>query len=125
MPSTARTLRRSPRSAWRRLRAVDGIVLRLERGASVGLVGESGSGKTTIGRLLLKLTAPSGGRIAFEGEDLGGMDAARTLRFRQQAQLVFQNPYDALNPRFSVRRALLEPLRNTRVAQAEHEPRIA
>ena len=121
----ARSLRQALRGERRNVRAVDGIDLRLERGASVGLVGESGSGKTTIGRLLLKLTTPSGGRIAFEGEDLGGMDAARTLRFRQQAQLVFQNPYDALNPRFSVRRALLEPLRNTRVAQAEHEPRIA
>jgi oligopeptide/dipeptide ABC transporter ATP-binding protein len=121
----ARSLRQALRGERRSVRAVDGIDLKLERGESVGLVGESGSGKTTVGRLLLKLTPPSAGQLAFEGEFLDDMDRARTLRFRQQAQLVFQNPYDALNPRFTVRRALLEPLRNTQVDRAEHEPRIA
>ncbi|SEC44353.1 peptide/nickel transport system ATP-binding protein [Rhizobiales bacterium GAS191] len=121
----ARSLRQALRGEYRNVRAVDGIDLRLQRGESVGLVGESGSGKTTVGRLLLKLTPPSAGQLAFEGESLDHMDRARTLRFRQQAQLVFQNPYDALNPRFSVRRSLTEPLRNTKVDRAEHEPRIA
>jgi len=97
----------------------------LEKGESVGLVGESGSGKTTVGRLLLKLTPLSAGQLSFEGDFLDRMDRARTLRFRQQAQLVFQNPFDALNPRFSIRRSLAEPLRNTGVDRAEHEPRIA
>jgi oligopeptide/dipeptide ABC transporter ATP-binding protein len=121
----ARSLRQALRGEKRSVRAVDGVDLRLERGESVGLVGESGSGKTTIGRLLLKLTSPTSGSLAFEGEDLGHMDRARTLRFRQQAQLVFQNPFEALNPRFSVRRSLIEPLRNTGIDRAEHEPRIA
>jgi oligopeptide/dipeptide ABC transporter ATP-binding protein len=112
------------RGARRVVRAVDGVAFSLRRGESAGLVGESGSGKTTVARLLLKLTPPSAGRIAFEGEELSKLDRAGTLRFRQRAQLVFQNPYEALNPRFSVRRALTEPLQNTHVDRAEHAARI-
>ena len=122
--AAARSVRQALRGERRIVRAVDAIDLTLRRGESVGLVGESGSGKTTVGRLLLKLTAPTSGRIVFEGEALAGMDKARVLRFRQQAQLVFQNPYDALNPRFTVRRALTEPLANTKVPHGEHEMRI-
>ena len=122
--AAARGLREALRGERRLVRAVDGVDLRLGRGESAGLVGESGSGKTTVGRLLLKLIQPTRGRIAFEGDELAGMDKARTLRFRQQAQLVFQNPYDALNPRFTIRRALTEPLTNTRIDRAEHEARI-
>ena len=121
----ARNLRQALRGERRVVRAVDGIDLLLEKGESVGLVGESGSGKTTVGRLLLKLTPLSAGQLSFEGDFLDRMDRARTLRFRQQAQLVFQNPFDALNPRFSIQRSLAEPLRNTGVDRAEHEPRIA
>jgi len=121
----ARNLRQALRGERRVVRAVDGIDLLLEKGESVGLVGESGSGKTTVGRLLLKLTPLSAGQLSFEGDFLDRMDRARTQRFRQQAQLVFQNPFDALNPRFSIRRSLAEPLRNTGVDRAEHEPRIA
>ena len=97
----------------------------MERGESVGLVGESGSGKTTIGRLLLKLAEPNDGAILFDGEHLTGMKGPRLRRFRQQAQLVFQNPFDAVNPGFTVRRAIAEPLINTGVPRAEHEVRIA
>jgi oligopeptide/dipeptide ABC transporter ATP-binding protein len=106
------------------VRAVDTVDIKLDRGESVGLVGESGSGKTTIGRLLLKLTEPTGGAVRFDGEHLGWFKGKRLRRFRQQAQLVFQNPFDAVNPRFTIRAAMAEPLINTGVLRAEHEDRI-
>ncbi len=106
------------------VRAVDGVDLSIARGESVGLVGESGSGKTTLGRMILKLTPISGGTLRFDGDDVTMMDAARTRRYRGQAQLVFQNPFDALNPRFTVARAIGEPLVNTGVARADRPARI-
>ncbi len=120
----ARSLRQMMRGERPVLRAVDHVDLSLRPGESVGLVGESGSGKTTIGRLLLKLTEPSGGQLSFEGRNLAQLDGASTRLFRQRAQLVFQNPFDALNPRFSIGRTLQEPLLNTGIPRAEHEARI-
>ena len=119
-----RSLVQALRSERPAVRAVDGIDLRLQRGESVGLVGESGSGKTTVGRLLLKLTEPSAGTVLFGAEHLGDLAGARLRRFRQQAQLVFQNPFDAINPRFTIRRTIAEPLVNTGVPRGEHEGRI-
>lgn len=105
--------------------AVSDVSLVLRRGESVGIVGESGCGKTTLGRMLVKLISPTEGIIRFDGEALEGMDRTQELAFRRRAQLVFQNPFDALNGHFTIRRALYEPLHNARVPVAEHADRVA
>jgi peptide/nickel transport system ATP-binding protein len=88
--------------------AVKGASFRLAKGKTLGLVGESGSGKTTLGLMVTRLHQPSGGELRFHGED------ARTvppLAFKRRVQIVFQNPYASLNPRFSIGATLTEPMR--------------
>jgi ABC-type glutathione transport system ATPase component len=87
------------------VKAVDGVSFSIRRREALGLVGESGCGKSTIARCLLKLLAPSGGSIHFDGADIGQLDKGSTLAFRRQVQAIFQDPYSSLNPRMKWRRS--------------------
>lgn len=106
------------------VKAVDGVSFDILDGEGVGLVGESGCGKTTTGRLLLKLIEPSAGTIDFGGRDVTSLRGSELKEFRKEAQLVFQNPFDALNPRFTIYRSLAEPLVNTGIPREEHVDRV-
>jgi peptide/nickel transport system ATP-binding protein len=93
-------------------RAVDGISFAVGRGESVGLVGESGCGKSTTSMMVMRLLDPTAGRILFEGEDIGAIPARRFARstWRKRIQMVFQDPTDSLNPRYTAFRAIADPL---------------
>jgi oligopeptide/dipeptide ABC transporter ATP-binding protein len=112
--------------------AVNGVSFDIRSGETVGLIGESGSGKSTIGRLLLRLIEPDDGRIEFDGNDLRGVGEEELRRIRASMQIVFQEPYESLNPRMRVADIVREPLdihahdlsrdaRNERVVEGLHD----
>ena len=103
------------------VRAVDGVDFEVRRGQTFGLVGESGCGKTTIAQLVVKLLAPTSGRIAVDGTDLAAIPRRAMREFRRGTQIVFQDPNGALDPRQTVLSALVEPLRTLRVAASRPE----
>src|SRR5437588_7632426 len=94
------------RGRRQKLVAVDGVTLAIGRGDSLGVVGESGSGKTTLARCLLRLVEVTSGRILFDGVELDHASAGRVRKLRGRFQIVFQDPYDSLNPRWRVSRTL-------------------
>ena len=91
--------------------AVKNADFNLHKGRTLGVVGESGSGKTTIGMMLTRLTDPTAGSILFEGKDLAKLNASQMRAYRSRIQIIFQNPYASLNPRFTVGQILMEPMR--------------
>ena len=93
------------------VRAVNGVSFTLSRGETLALVGESGSGKTTIGRCLLGLITPTGGKIVFNGMEMGGRRSVRSPEIRGKLQLVFQEPAESLDPRMRLHEIIDEPLR--------------
>jgi oligopeptide/dipeptide ABC transporter ATP-binding protein len=121
----ARSLGEVVRGQHPAVRALDGVSFDVGSGDAVAIVGESGCGKTTLGRLMLKLAEPTAGSIAFDGAQLAELSGEGLRAFRRQAQLVFQNPFDALNPRFTIYRAVAEPLLNAGIDKAEHLDRVA
>ncbi len=92
------------------LRAVDDVSFSVPPGSTVGLVGESGSGKTTIGRSLVKLIQPTAGEIFYKGREVGRLSRREFFPYRKKIQMIFQDPFNSLNPRMSVEKILGEPL---------------
>ena len=91
------------------------------QGRTLGIVGESGSGKTTLGMLLTLLTTPTAGKILFEGVDMVRQTAAQIRAYRKRVQIIFQNPYASLNPRFTVGQSLMEPMRIHNIGVSEED----
>ncbi|UXH78216.1 ABC transporter ATP-binding protein [Roseateles amylovorans] len=105
-------------------KAVKGVDFQLRKGHTLGVVGESGSGKTTMGLTLLRLHEPTGGEVLFEGQDLLKMSGPDWQKMRRRIQVVFQNPYASLNPRFTIAQTLLEPMEIHQIG-ASHDERLA
>ncbi len=98
------------------VRAVDGVSFSIERGKTLGLVGESGSGKTTIGRTIVRLYKPTGGQIMFGDVNLAALNGEPLRQMRQRVQMIFQDPFASLNPRFTIGSLIAEPMHIYKVA---------
>jgi oligopeptide/dipeptide ABC transporter ATP-binding protein len=113
-----------PMGRGQKVHAVNDVGFTIHPGQTVGLVGESGSGKSTIGRTVLRLLEPTGGRIVFDGQDITSLSEAECMPLRPRMQMVFQDPWSALNPRHSARRLIEEPLLlHARLGRAERRER--
>jgi peptide/nickel transport system ATP-binding protein len=110
-PITAGVLRRKVGD----VKAVDGVTIGVHERETIGLVGESGCGKSTAGRTMLKLLEPTGGRIEFEGRDITGLSRKEMVPLRREMQMIFQDPYNSLNPRHTVGTIIGAPFEVQRV----------
>jgi peptide/nickel transport system ATP-binding protein len=118
-PWLNRVIERKPRQY---VHAVDGVSFSIQRGKTMALVGESGCGKSTVARLLVGLYAPSRGHVHFDGRDTrAAMSDVETRALRRRMQMIFQDPYASLNPRWKVIDIVAEPLREHALAQTEEQ----
>jgi peptide/nickel transport system ATP-binding protein len=115
-PWLNRVIERKPRTL---LRAVDGVSFEIARGETLALVGESGCGKSTVARMMVGLYAPSRGRVAFDGTDLSTLGTSAGKPLRSKLQMIFQDPYASLNPRWKVAAIIAEPIRVHRLIDGE------
>ena len=117
-PWLARAIEQSPRVF---LKAVDGVSFAVAKGETLALVGESGCGKSTVARLVVGLYRPTSGRVLFDGVELAKLPAGERARSRRRMQMIFQDPYASLNPRWRVRDIVAEPLRAFGLASGRAE----
>jgi peptide/nickel transport system ATP-binding protein len=103
------------------VKAVDDVSLYVKKGEVFGLAGESGSGKSTTGRLMLRLTDPTGGKIFFKGKDITRIPQKMLKPLRREMQIIFQDPYESLDPRMTIKEIVAEPIRIQHLAKTEDE----
>lgn len=99
-----------PTAHGQKVHAVNGVSFKLERGETLGIVGESGCGKSSMGRTILKVHEPTSGQIIFDGVDITGLSNRKMFPYRKKMQMIFQDPYASLNPRFTVGEIIEEPM---------------
>jgi oligopeptide transport system ATP-binding protein len=116
-------LRRGPKLS-RNVRAVDGVTFDLAKGQTLGIAGESGSGKSTVARSLVQITHPTSGSIELDGADISNLKGRALKAFRRRMQMVFQDPYDSLDPRLSVREAIGEALTVSALPKERHDAAV-
>ena len=106
------------------VKAVDDVSLEIYEGETLALVGESGCGKSTLGRVILNLITPTSGTVTFDGTDIAALHGKALRNMRAQMQLVFQDPFSSLDPRFTVGQIIAEPLQNMGLSKQEQQKRV-